>query len=224
MALSNLPIRVLLVEDQEITRLGLVLGLKNSTAVKVVGEASDGLAALELTKQLQPQVVLMDIGLPGMNGVEAARLIKESFPETRIIMFTSHDNADHVFASLAAGTEGYCLKSISAEQLERAILAVSEGVVWLDPGIAGVVLRNMVPPSNPSEIKQVNVKKAKVDLSAREVEVLTLLVEGLTNQEMSERLFVGLETIKTHMRHIMEKLEVSDRTQAAVKALRLDLV
>ncbi len=218
------PVSVLLVEDQEITRLGLVLSFKESKLVKVVGEAADGLSAIEQTKLLGPQVVLMDIGLPQMNGVDAAKHIKAELPSTRIIMFTSHDNAEHVFAALAAGTEGYCLKSISVEQLERAIVAVSEGVVWLDPGIADVVLQHLVPPGKADDNKHINLRKPRLDLSAREIEVLGLLVEGMTNQEMSQRLVVGIETIKTHMRHIMEKLEVSDRTQAAVKALKLDLV
>jgi DNA-binding NarL/FixJ family response regulator len=216
-------IRILIVEDQEITRFGLKLTLENSPGMLVVREAADGLAAVEAVDACQPDVVLMDIGLPGIDGIEAAKQIKEARPQTRIIMFTSHDSPDEVFAALAAGTEGYCLKNISGDQLIRAIKAVHEGVVWLDPGIANRVLRNIGDQGGDKNSKE---KKhfSKFDLSPRELEVLALLVEGLSNHDMAERLIVSVETIKTHMRHIMEKLAVADRTQAAVKALRQGLL
>jgi two-component system, NarL family, response regulator LiaR len=216
------PIRVLLVEDQEITRFGLRLTLEQSAKVTVVGETSDGLAAVETAKACQPDVVLMDLGLPGINGIDASKQIKDLQPQTRIIMFTSHDSPDEVFAALSAGVEGYCLKTASGDQLIRAIESVYEGVLWLDPGIANRVLRNI--STQTGKDNKTATKNGEFDLSPREIEVLGLLVEGLSNQEMAERLIISPETIKTHMRHIMEKLTVSDRTQAAVKALKHGLL
>lgn len=209
---------VLIVEDHQITRTGLRLTIEQDSRFEVVGEAASGKTALAQAKELKPELVLMDIGLPEMNGIEAAKLIKSALPATRVVMLTSHDSDEDIFAALAAGADAYCLKDIAREQLMNALKTVADGGGWLDPAIAGRVLRSsasrVLPPANES----------KFMLSEREFEVLRLLVEGLSNLQMAERLNVSPETIKTHMRHIMEKLAVSDRTQAAVKALREGLV
>lgn len=215
-------IGVLLVEDDEPTRFWLRLTLEPEKVYKVVGEAEDGKTAVQLALQHKPRVVLMDIGLPVLDGVAASKQIKEALPETRIIMFTSHDSDDSVFAALTAGCDGYCLKSLTAEQLLKAISSVCDGAAWLDPGIANRVLRAATGRS------QSDADKAEPQnpfaLSAREMDVLVLLVEGLSNQQIAERLHLGTETVKTHMRHIMRKLAVSDRTQAAIKAMREGIV
>lgn len=248
-------VRVVLAEDDEPTRFWLKLTLQQSQTFEVVGQAGDGRSAVALTNENKPDLVLMDIGMPIMDGVEAARLVKEALPETKVIMFTSHDTDDSVFAALSAGADGYCLKTLTAEQLLKAVSSVMDGAAWLDPGIARKVLRaasHSAPPkdgeleSEKSEgstgpvasdtgkdaLKDQKDTKDSKDtpganlfaLSQREMEVLQLLVEGMSNQEIADKLCLGTETIKTHMRHIMRKLSVSDRTQAAIKAMRQGIV
>lgn len=213
------PITVLIVEDQEIARVGLKVILETNPGLKVVGLAQDGQEAVDLALSVKPRVILMDIGLPVLNGIEATKAIKSSNPDLRVIMLTTHDDDRHVFAALSAGADGYCLKETSSQQLVMAIRAVSEGVAWLDPGIASRVLKSIV--SGPKDKEE---EKAASILSTRELEVLRLVVDGSTNQDIADKLVLSVETVKTHMRHIMEKLAVSDRTQAAVKAMREGLL
>jgi two-component system, NarL family, response regulator LiaR len=216
---------VVIIEDQPIVRIGLVTTLHRIEGLKVIGEAADGAAGVEEVLRLRPDVTIMDIGLPILDGVEATRRIKESWPEALVLMLTSRESEEHISASLAAGADGYCLKSVSAEQLALALTIIMGGTIWLDPAIAKQVLKQQFATTSESKDRPAAKKeRGKFDLSEREVEVLTLLVEGLNNQQMAERLCLSLETIKTHMRHIMEKLAVADRTQAAVKAMRQGLV
>jgi DNA-binding NarL/FixJ family response regulator len=147
-------------------------------------------------------------------------------PATRVIMLTSHDNDRDIFAALGAGADGYCLKEVSGTQLTMAIRAVANGVAWLDPGVASRVLRACAAISPQALAGEDGTPKTHgpSTLSQRELDVLRLVVEGLSNQEIADKLILSVETVKTHMRHIMEKLAVSDRTQAAVKAMREGLV
>lgn len=214
-------ITILLVEDQQITRLGLRLVLEKSSDLTIVDEAHNGQVAVAKALELHPQVVLMDIGLPDINGIDAARQIKIAVPETRILMLTGHDHDDDVFAALAAGADGYCTKDAEGEQIAMAVRAVSCGVAWLHPAIAKRVLQACKPDTSASVARNAREKFA---LSAREFEVLGLIVEGLSNQEMANRLILSQETVKTHVRHILEKLVVADRTQAAVFAVKQGLV
>jgi two-component system, NarL family, response regulator LiaR len=224
------PIAIFIVEDYEITRVGLRLTLGHIPGFKIVGEAEDGQNAVRKIGELRPQVVLMDIGLPVMDGIEATRKIKSLSPDTRIIMLTSHDNDRDIFAALSAGADGYCLKEAGSHQLANAIRAVSEGVAWLDAGIARKVLQACVNNSSsaPQAVSNLAVRCRSTynpsPLSQRELDVLLLVVEGKSNQEIADNLVLSVETVKTHMRHIMEKLAVSDRTQAAVKAMREGIV
>ena len=176
----------------------------------------------------------MDIGLPGLDGIEATKQIKQCIG-VKVILLTSHDSQEEVLAGLSCGADAYCLKDISISQLKNAINSVVDGGVWLDPRIAKTLIE-VLPNSNVKEITSSNAKelverrkKAPAAdnpflLSDREFEVLALLVDGLSNQEIASRLFLSTETVKTHMRHLMEKMKVSDRTQAAVKALREGLI
>ena len=219
-------IDIFIAEDHEITRVGLKLTLEHVPGFRVVGEAEDGKSAVKKVGELKPHVVLMDIGLPLMDGIDATCKIKESVPSTRVIMLTSHDNDRDIFAALGAGADGYCLKEVSGSQLIMAIRAVADGVAWLDPGVASRVLRacaTVSPPTVPGEDGTARLLSPS-PLSQRELDVLRLVVEGLSNQEIADKLILSVETVKTHMRHIMEKLAVSDRTQAAVKAMREGLV
>jgi DNA-binding NarL/FixJ family response regulator len=226
---SSPTIEIFIAEDHEITRVGLRLTLENIPNFKVVGEAGDGKTAVSKVKELKPDVVLMDIGMPLMDGIDATGYIKKEVEGTRVIMLTSHDNDRNIFAALAAGADGYCLKEVSGSQLASAIRAVSNGAAWLDPGIASRVLRaattsSMAESDAAKASGAPNASNNNAQLSNRELDVLRLVVEGMSNQEIAEKLVLSVETIKTHMRHIMEKLAVSDRTQAAVKAMRQGLV
>ena len=214
-------VTVLVVDDHEITRRGLVVLLETLPGIKVIGEAADGQAAIATALELQPMVTLMDIGLPGCDGIEATRQIKQSMPALRALMFTSHDQDTDIFASLAAGADGYCLKDISAGNLEIAIKTVAGGGAWLDPGIARRVLRacGHVGPVEPPAARGRG-HDNPFSLSPRELEVLGAIVDGQSNHEIAEQFGLSEDTVKTHVRRILDKLRVSDRTEAAVKAIR----
>ncbi|CAN5590048.1 response regulator transcription factor [soil metagenome] len=217
-------INIFIAEDHEITRVGLRLTLEHVPGFAVVGEAADGKMTVKKVAELKPHVVLMDIGLPLMDGIDATTKIKQEVPGTRVIMLTSHDNDRDIFAALGAGADGYCLKEVSGAQLVMAIRAVADGVAWLAPGVASRVLRACATASPVPGETSAKANSLASPLSQRELEVLKLVVEGLSNQEIADKLILSVETVKTHMRHIMEKLAVSDRTQAAVKAMREGLV
>lgn len=220
--MSDKSIRTILVEDHEVTRLGIKLMLNDLPEISIVAEASDGGDAVCKAKELNPDLILMDIGLPGMDGIQCTKAIKNSI-NAKVIMITSHGNNEDIFAGLSAGAEGYCLKGVSSRQLTTAIQSVMDGALWLDSGIAKQVVRAASVGAMNSESKSITAL-GNFGLSEREREVLALLVDGMSNQEMAERLYLSTETIKTHMRHIMEKLRVADRTQAAVKAVKQGLV
>ncbi len=216
-------ITLLIAEDQAITRLGLKMVLNKISAFEIVGEADNGQVAVVQAQRLNPAVVVMDISMPVLNGIEATQSIKTLMPDVKVIILTSRDEDDAIFAALGAGADGYCLKDASPEVLESAIRACSLGASWLDPAIAKRVLQaSTVNP--PKQLASSKVKAEKFALSEREREVLQLVVEGMSNQQIADKLFITTFTVKTHMRHIMEKLMVSDRTQAAVKALKDGLV
>jgi len=209
---------ILIAEDDEITRVGLKLTLEEDPFMKVIGAVADGHAALTKVGELLPKVVLMDIGLPGIDGIEATQKIKAQFPQVRVIIITSRCADQDIFAAVAAGADGYCLKEMSRQQLLLAIKTVSDGAAWFGPGAASRVLRSVCDERAKGQAMRPS------PLSQREGDVLRCVIEGLSNSEIAERLFVSVETVKTHMRHIMDKLKVSDRTQAAVKAMREGLV
>lgn len=216
--------RVLLVEDHQMTLVGLKMLLEKNESFTIVGEATNGLEAVQLANTHQPDVILMDIGLPEMDGIEATQQVKQSHPGTRIIMLTSKDNEQDVFAALSAGADAYCMKGISIEALTAAIEAVKEGTAWLDPAVARMVLgrfQGATPASadgNSSTLSEANL--ADCPLTARELEVLRLIVDGLSNPEIAERLTITKATAKAHVHSILQKLCVDDRTQAAVLAMR----
>lgn len=216
--------RVLIVEDHQMTLVGLKMLLEKTDGVQVVGEAGNGLEAINQADQVQPEVILMDIGLPEMDGVEATQRIKQAHPGTRIIMLTSKDNERDVFAALSAGADAYCMKGISIEALTAAIEAVKEGTAWLDPAVARMVLGRFqggapMPESASNETATVAIL-SDCPLTAREMEVLRLIVDGLSNPEIAEKLTITKATAKAHVHSILQKLCVDDRTQAAVLAMR----
>jgi DNA-binding NarL/FixJ family response regulator len=216
-------IKVLLVEDHALMRVGMKHSLSIDDAIEVVGEAENGRICLEMTEKLHPDVILMDIGLPVMDGVKATKAVKERFPDIKVIILTIKEEDKDVFAALKAGADAYCLKDIPPEKLVIAIKTVFDGIAWLDPAIADRVLRNVRIKDNLN-IDTENNTAEQYGLTTREIDVLSLVVEGLSNQEIASRLNIAETTVKTHIRNILQKLSVDDRTQAAIRALKDGLI
>jgi two-component system, NarL family, response regulator LiaR len=209
------PLKILIVEDDPVMRMGLKQFLELNPQITIVGEAADGYAAIDAVTETDPDLVLVDVGLPQLDGIEATRQIKAKHPAVRILIVTSHEEETEIIAALSCGADGYCIKGTSLQQLLAAIAVVQEGAVYLDPQIARAIITHLQPPRR-------NVPLAK--LSPRELEILKLLVEGCTNPEIAAMLFLSLSTVKAHIRSIMNKLAVDDRVQTAVVALRSGLV
>ncbi|MBF2078385.1 MAG: response regulator transcription factor [Synechococcales cyanobacterium T60_A2020_003] len=209
--------KVLIVEDDPMMQLGLEQSLSTCETIEVVGKAEDGYTAVELAQKLHPDIVVMDIGLPRLDGIAATQQIKTALPDTHVVMLTSHTSETEVIGALSSGADGYCVKGTSVESLVAAITAAQEGASYLDPQVARLVMDHLKQPasSEPALIGQ---------LSQRELEVLTLMVEGRSNTEIAAELYLSPNTVKTHVRGIMNKLAVDDRVQAAVVALRAGLV
>lgn len=220
-------INVLLVEDHVLTRVGLSYLLNNAEDLTLLAEASDGIEGIKKARELLPDVILMDIGLPNIDGIEATQRIKDFSPETKILIFTSRDNEEDVFSAFKAGADGYIMKGANEQQTLSAIRAVYEGVGWIDPNIAKMVFANLQKPSSQiiSEPETViNVKNNSYGLTERELDVLEAMVEGLTNPEIAEKLIISKATAKAHVHNILQKLCTTSRTQATVKALNEGLV
>lgn len=225
--MAEKEIRVLLVEDHMMIRMGTALVIEKTDGITLVGEAEDGLQGVEKAKDLLPDVILMDIGLPVIDGIEATKRIREFGISSKVLIFTSRDSDDDVFTALAAGADGYIMKGATAQQLASAITAVSEGTAWLDPAIARLVLSNVQRQTTETNVtNEINYKAGKntFGLTEREMEVLALIVEGLSNPEIAEKLFITRATAKAHVHSILQKLYVDDRTQAAVTAMREGLI
>ena len=216
-------VRVLLVEDHALMRRGMKGQFALEVGFTVVGEAVDGAEAVELAKQLEPDVVLMDIDLPIMDGVTATQRIKSDSTTTRILALSAFDNDTQVMGMLAAGADGYCLKSIEWEQLIAVIHLIQGGGAYLDPPVARKVARMLKAPVVIPKVAATPEFPVPV-LSGREREVLKLIADGCSNQEIADRLFLSLGTVKSYVRMILNKLSVDDRVQAAAKAVREDLI
>ncbi|HEY9846029.1 MAG TPA: response regulator transcription factor [Candidatus Caenarcaniphilales bacterium] len=233
------PIQVVLIEDHDLTRVGMRMSLQQHGNVSVVGEAENGIAGLKLVETHHPDIAIVDIGLPDIDGIEVTRKIKEQ-PEadgkTKVLILTLRDNEQVVLAAFGAGADSYCMKDVTSDNLLEAIQVTYEGHSWIDPAIAGVVLqqtRQAQANSTAREPETVKIGAADPEynqiieaypLTERELEVLQLIVEGCSNATIAERLFITVGTVKTHVRNILNKLCADDRTQAAVRALRSGLV
>lgn len=217
-------INVLLVEDHELYRMGLSMLLEKADGVNLISEASDGAEGVKKAREFSPDVILMDIGLPNMDGIEATGRIKEFLPETKILIFTSRDSEHDIFESFKAGADGYIMKGASPEQTVTAIKSVYEGVGWIDPAIAKVVFSNLQRPSANETVSNSLKEKNQYGLTERELDVLSLMVEGLTNPEIAEKLVITRATTKAHVHSILQKLCAASRTQATAMALKEGLV
>ena len=233
-------IRIALIEDHDLTRVGMRTALQQREGLHVVGEAANGLDGLKLLTNLKPDVAIVDVGLPDIDGVELTRRFRqtqsEGEPETKVLILTLQDNEEVVLAAFAAGADSYCMKDVSLDQLVDALRVTNEGNSWIDPAIARIVLRKTrTAPEReePAEEKTISISAAEPEynqiieaypLTERELEVLQLIVDGYSNAVIAEKLYITVGTVKTHVRNILNKLCADDRTQAAVRALRSGLV
>lgn len=222
---TKVTIKVLIVDDHELTRNGLIFGFKTAeVSIEVVAQAKNGEEAVKFAKANMPDVVLMDIAMPIMDGIDATQAIKVSNPDIKIIVLTSKQDENEVYAALAAGADAYCMKDISTDRLIQIIDMVLDGGFWLDPAIASLVLASL-RLKMPQTGKQGQIRQSyRLELTDREKEVLELLVESKNNKEIAEILNVSVHTAKAHVANIIQKLAVDDRTEAAVKALREGLI
>lgn len=217
-------INVLLVEDHELYRMGLSMLLEKAEGINLIAEAADGVEGVRKARELNPNVILMDIGLPNMDGIEATLRIKDFLPETKILIFTSRDSEHDVFESFKAGADGYIMKGASPEQTISAIKAVYDGVGWIDPAIAKLVFSSIQRPAS-NVVTEVSKKDKNIyGLTDRELDVLALMVEGLSNPQIAEKLVIAKATTKAHVHSILQKLCAATRTQATVLAMKEGLV
>ncbi len=220
-------VRVLIVEDHDMARLGLSVILSKNSNIDIAGMSADGEEGVEKALELEPDVVIMDIGLPTIDGIEATRKIKTANPKIKILMYTSREDEDDIFDSFKAGADGYITKGATADQTVAAVLAVSEGAAWLDPAIAKVVLTNINRTTVTNERRgEINYKLGKnlYGLTEREMEVLALIVDGLTNPQIADKLVITISTTKTHVHSILQKLYVNSRSKAISMAMKEGLV
>ncbi|MDT7610572.1 MAG: two-component system, NarL family, response regulator LiaR [Pseudonocardiales bacterium] len=207
-----MPVRVLIVDDHSVVRQGLRMFLKLDAELEVVGEAANGAEAIQMARALTPDVVLMDLLMPGTDGIAATQRIRAEVPNTEVLALTSVLDDASVVGAVQAGAIGYLLKDTQAEQLCKAIKAAAKGQVQLAPEAAARLVREVRAPDNPES------------LTGRETEVLRALATGLTNREIGRTLNIGERTVKTHVSHLLSKLGLQSRTQAALYAVRIGLV
>jgi len=207
-------IRVMVVDDHEMVRKGLISYLLTEPDIELVGEASSGREAIRLAREKRPDVILMDLIMENGNGIEATKEILSFYPECKIIIITSFYDDEQVFPAIEAGALSYLLKTARADEVISAIRKAIKGETVIEPKVANKMLNRLRPKE----------RMPHDDLTEREMEVLMLIAEGMTNQEISEELFIGIKTVKTHVSNILNKLNVQDRTQAAIYANRHGLV
>lgn len=212
----NKPIRVLVVDDHAIVREGICALLARREDIEVVGEAADGNRAIDAVVRLDPDVVLMDIAMPGMNGLEATREIHTRFPSTRILVLTQHENKEYILPLLHAGAAGYVTKDVRASELAEAIRSVYEKGGYLQPSITTAVVSAIAESPKTSDEQTI--------LTEREIQVVRLIAEGLSNREIAERLSISVKTVDTHRGNIMEKLNVHNTAELIKYAIRKGIV
>lgn len=217
-------ITVLMVEDHKLLRVGLKSLFDESKEVKVIAESETGKEAVEKAKIVKPDVILMDIGLPDISGIEATKRILNANPEQKIMMLTSHVNEKEVMDSLSAGAYAYVLKDINTELLTMIIKSVNDGAIWLDPEVVPLIRDKSSCFIPQKQTSRAAFRAQHANLTEREYEVLKLVVDGQSNSEIASTLTISEHTAKAHVCNIIQKLVVDDRTQAAVKAIKEGLV
>jgi len=217
--MTDLPdrIRVLIVDDHALFRRGLMLVLESEDGIDVVGEADDGPEAIAKAEELAPDVVLMDVRMPTVSGIEATRRLAESLPTSRIIMLTVSDEEDDLYEAIKAGATGYLLKEISIEEVADAVRAVMQGQTLISPSMASKLIAEF---ANLSKVASQRSSVPAPRLTDRELDVLRLVAQGLTNREVAEQLYIAENTVKNHVRNILEKLHLHSRMEAVLYAVR----
>lgn len=213
-------VRVLLADDQQLIRDGIASLLRLQRGIDIVGDVENGAMALEQADALQPDLILMDIRMPIMDGIEATAKISQAHPQIKILMLTTFDDADYIIRALRAGACGYLLKNLPAADLAKAIKLANDGIFQLAPTVAGKLVGNYnaIAPAEPEK------RAVKHDLTKRELDVLKCIAEGDTNQEIADKLIISMGTVKSHVSNILNRLELRDRVQAAIFARENGLV
>jgi NarL family two-component system response regulator LiaR len=214
--MSDKVVRVLIVDDHEVVRRGIMMFLETQQGIEVVGQAENGRVAVAMANELKPDVILMDLVMPEMDGIQAIREIRSQQSESQILVLTSFGSDDKIFPAVKAGALGYLLKDTSPDELVQAILQAAEGHATLNPTVAGRLLRQFSSDTEPATPIE--------PLTEREIEVLQLIARGLTNEQLGKKLFISEATVRTHVSHILGKLGLGNRTQAALWALRKGIV
>ncbi len=213
-------IRVILVDDHAVVRQGLRMFIDMQSDMEVLGEGGDGVEAVELAGRLKPDVILLDLLMPRMDGVEATHKIMENDPQARVLILTSFGDDDKLFPAIRAGAQGYLLKDIQPRDLVQAIRETFEGKAQLHPDVARRLMRAVSAEAQSSEPKTAPVQKELQGLTEREREVLDFIASGLTNREIAEKMVISEKTVKTHVSNLLDKLDLEDRTRAAIWALK----
>ena len=222
--MNNTPVKILLVEDQKLIRVALKSLFEGQDEIIVASEAQSGKEAVEKFRIEHPDVILMDIGLPDISGINTAKKILEIDSKAKIIILTSHLSEQEIMDALHAGACAYVLKDISTDYLKMIIKTVREGAMWLDPQVVPILREKNCGIIPPRQMSRAMFKEQHANLTQREYEVLKLVVDGLSNSEIAQELTISEHTAKAHVCNIIQKLVVDDRTQAAVKALKEGLV
>ena len=208
------PVKVLIVDDDDLMRAGLRGVLSSDDAIEVVGDAADGRDAVYRTRLLSPDVVLMDVRMPDLDGISATRELLEAFPEVRVVILTTFEQDDYIFGALAAGASGFLLKRTAPEELVAAIHTIAAGDSLLSPSVTSRVIERMAQQPAPDARRDARLD----DLTPREREVLELVARGLSNGEIAAELVIEESTVKTHMKRLLAKLDARDRVQAVIFA------
>lgn len=224
MVTKQKEISIIIVEDFKLTRVGLRCALNSNPDLNVIAECEDAVEGLKQIERLKPDVVLMDLGLPVMNGIEAIYKIKEFSKNIKIIALTSHDREEEVVAALSSGANAYCLKDIDPSKLADVIRDVYQGVCWIDSVVSSLALKAIPKSENVGFLSNPISSQPKIPLTERECEVLKHLVAGKSNTEIAKELIVSVHTAKAHVCSILQKMCVNDRVQAAVKAVKEGMV
>ncbi|MBT2705768.1 response regulator transcription factor [Chryseobacterium sp. ISL-80] len=209
--------KVLIADDHHVVRRGLAFFLRTQEHLEIVGEAGNGKEAVKLAEKLNPDIILMDLIMPEMNGIEATKVIKAKNPDIKIMMLTSYSDQEHVIPAIEAGASGYQLKDIQPDELVRSIIRMVEGENQLHPKATSLVLKHLSGNNRA-------VRRPLDELTKRELEVLKEIASGKSNKEIAAALFITEKTVKTHVSNVLAKLELADRTQAALYAVRNRLV
>lgn len=217
-----MSIKVLLVEDHELTRKGISYGLRVTSGIDVIGEVEDGKQAVDFVKANKLDVVLMDVSMPVMNGIDATKKIHSHNPDTKVIMLTSVSEKNSVLSAFNSGAHGYCMKDIRSDELVKVINMVHSGAIWIAPNIASYIVEVLQSDGVHSFYQPHSADD--FNLTAREKEILKLIADGLSNQDIADELILSLHTVKNHVKSVIQKLSVKDRTQAAVLALKENLI